>query len=154
MAIGGSGLFGLTVEKMLLTTGPDLNAEDHRSTIFTDALTPAYDTQDFWNDISASEITGTGYTGDGIAMVGTVLTVASPAAGQIRFDITTDPAWASSTLVSAMALVGADKVGTPAMGTDDMLIFLSDFVTAVSTTSGTLTVQIHANGVFYVDYVA
>jgi len=155
MAITASGLFGLTLEKMLLTTGPDLSAEDHRSTLQTDAGVPAYDTHDFFSDLAASDISGTGYVDDqGIAMVGTVLTIGAPAAGQIRFDITTDPAWPTSTLTNAMALLGADLVGTGAMGADDPLIFLSDFVTAVSTTAGTLTVQIHANGVFYIDYVA
>lgn len=148
MAISASGLYGLTLEKMFIdTAGQSLEAETHKMMLVTDSYTPAYDTHDFRDDVT-NEVSGTGYTAGGTTITTTEITVASPAAGQLRWDHA-DPSWSGSTITSAMAGIDYFNVGTAAT---DQLIGLLDFVTAVSTVSGLLTVQIAANGVFYVDY--
>lgn len=148
MAITASGLYGLTLEKMFIdTAGQSLEAETHKALMVTDTYTHAYDTHDFRDDIT-NEVSGTGYSTGGSTMTTTEITVASPAAGTLKYDIA-DMSWSNSTITNAMALIGYFNVGTAAT---DQLIFLLDFVTAVSTVSGLLTVQIAANGVFNLDY--
>lgn len=150
MAITASGLYLLTEEKRMIdTVGLSMESETSmKGALVLDAYTPNFDTHDFWNDVSANEVTGTtNYTAGGSLLTTTEVTVGSPAAGQIKFDVA-DPAWASSTIPNAMALVGYYVVGSSAT---DMLHFLLDFVTAVSSVAGALTVQIAANGVYYID---
>lgn len=149
MAITASGLFGLTLEKMFIDTlGDSLEAEDNHVALITDSATPNFDTMDFWDDLSGNEVSGDGYTAGGQDLTGTEIAIGSPAAGQLRFDAT-DSAWTSSTISNAMALVLKRETGT---ASTDELVLLLDFVTAVSTTAGTLTVQYATNGLFYLDY--
>lgn len=148
MSITASGLYGLTFEKMFIdTAAQSLEAETHKGMLVQDAYTPAFDTHDFRNDVT-NEVSGTGYSTGGTTITTTEITIGSPAAGQLKWDHD-DVSWSGSTITSAMALVDYFNVGTS--GTDQ-LIALLDFVTAVSTVSGLLTVQIAANGVFYLDY--
>jgi hypothetical protein len=149
MAITASGLFLLTQEKFLIdTVGISVESETLvKVGLITDAATPNFDTHDFYDDLNANEVSGTGYTAGGQAITTTEVTVGSPAAGQMKYDAA-DTAWAGSTITSAMAALGYLEAGTAAQ---DMLFFLSDFVTAVSTTAGTLTVQWAANGIYYLD---
>jgi hypothetical protein len=145
MSITASGLYGLTIEKQLIDTlGESYEAEDNKVLLVTDSYTPNFDTHDFRDDIT-NEVTGTGYTAGGIALTTTEITLAS---GVLTFDAA-DSSWASSTIANAMAAVHYFNVGSAAT---DQLGFLSDFVTAVSTTNGTLTVQWNASGIFTLDY--
>lgn len=149
MAITASGLYLLTQEKMMIdTVGISMESETLvKGALVTDSYTHNYDTHDFFNDAEANEVSGTGYSAGGVALTVTEVTVGSPAAGQIKFDHA-DPSWTTSTITSAMALVEYFEVGASSA---DMLLLLLDFVTAVSTTAGTLLVTIAANGAYYVD---
>jgi hypothetical protein len=149
MAITASGLYGLTLEKMFTNTaGQSLEAETHKMMLVTDSYTPNFDTHDFVADPFANENTGTGYTTGGATIAATEISVSSPAAGQLRWDHD-DVSWSSSTITAAMAGIDYFNVGSSAT---DQLIALLDFVTAVTTVSGLLTVQIATNGVFYLDF--
>jgi hypothetical protein len=159
MAIGGSGYYGLTLEKQFKgTQAGDMETTDVAVMLVLDAYTPAYDTHAFRDpDItttpgSTPEVTdGAGYTGGGKALAATPSwTVASPGAGQIAYD-SDSPAWATSTITDAMAAILYDSSGTD---TTDELYMLSDFGTEVSTANGTLTVAVDSNGWVYYDYVA
>ncbi len=148
MAITASGLYGLTLEKMFIdTAAQSLEAETHKGMLVLDAYTPNFDT-DAFRSVIVNEATGTGYTAGGVTLTTTEITVASPAAGTLKWDHD-DPQWASSTIANAMALVDYFNVGTAAT---DQLVSLSDFVTAVSTTNGLLLVSIAAGGVLNLDY--
>ena len=149
MAITASGLYLLTEEKRQIdTVGISMESETAiKGALILDAYTPNYDTHDFLNDVEANEASGTGYTAGGVVLTGTETTVGSPAAGQIKWDHN-DPSWSSSTIANAMALLDYYEVGASSA---DMLILLLDFVTAVSTSNGLLTVQIAANGAYYLD---
>jgi hypothetical protein len=144
MAITASGLFGLTLEKCLNNGAAiDLEAEDNKVAMVTDSATPDFDAHDFWADLSGAEVSGAGYTAGGVAYTSTELTLSG---GVLKYDAA-DVSWSSSTITSAMAAVGyADSVAS------DPLIFLSDFVTAASTTAGTFTIQWNASGIFTLDY--
>lgn len=145
MAITASGLYGLTLEKMLIDTlGESYEAEDNKVLMVTDSYTHNYDTHDFRDDIT-NEVSGTGYTAGGLALTATEITLAS---GLLTFDAA-DLSWGSSTITNAMAAVHYFNVGTAAT---DPLGFLSDFVTAASTSNGTFTIQWAAGGIFTIDY--
>ena len=145
MAVTASGLYGLSLEKMMIDTlGESLEAEDNKVLMVTDSEVPNFDTHDFRADITA-EVTGTGYTSGGVAITTTEITLAS---GVLTFDAA-DVSWSSSTIASAMAAVGYTNVSGAAT---DQLIWLSDFVTAASSSSGTFTVQWSGSGIFTLDY--
>lgn len=146
MAITASGLYGLTLEKMFIdTASQSLEAETHKALLVTDSYTHNYDTHDFRDDVNANEVSGTGYTAGGNTITSTNITLSS---GVLTYDHD-DVQWATSTIANAMALIGYFNVGSAAT---DQLIYLLDFVTAVSTTAGLLLVQINASGVFTLDY--
>lgn len=145
MAITASGLYGLTLEKMLINTSAESwEAEDNKVLLVTDTYTHDYTVHDFHNDIT-NEVTGTNYTAGGNALTATEITLA---AGLLTFDAA-DASWPSSTIANAMAAIHYFNVGTSAT---DQLGLLSDFVTAVSTTNGTLSVQWAAAGLYTIDF--
>lgn len=146
MAITASGYYGLTLEKQLINTiGQSLESETAVKVLMvTDTYTPNFDTHDFRDDVT-NEVTGTGYTAGGNVITATEVTLA---AGVLTYDAA-DVSWAASTISNAMAAVGYFNVGSAAT---DPVIWLSDFVTAASTTNGTFTIQWSASGIFTIDY--
>lgn len=149
MAITASGAYGLTLEKMLLKsqTG-SLEADIVWCALVTDSYAPNFDTHDFVADLTNEIANGDGYTTGGMDLAANTVTVGSPAAGQIKFD-SDNPAWATSTITAAMAAVLYFTTGNT---TTDQLIFLSDFVTAATSSNGTFTVTVDGDGWFYIDY--
>lgn len=148
MAITASGLYGLTLEKMLIdTAGESLEAEDNKLGLVQDAYTPAFDTHDFHADLT-NEISGGNYAKE--AVTTTELTLAT---GTLTFDAADtvfDNAGANDvTITDAMAAVLWTEVG---LSTTDQLVGLWDFVTAASCTNSTFTVQWNASGLFTLDY--
>lgn len=148
MAITASGLYGLTLEKQLIdTVGLSLESETAVKVLMvTDSYTHDYTLHDFRDDLGANEVSGTGYTAGGNTLTTTEITLAS---GVLTYDAA-DVSWAGSTISNAMAGVGYFARGGAA--TADELIFLSDFVTAASTSNGTFTIQWNASGIFTVDF--
>ena len=67
-----------------------------------DTEIPNFDTHDFRDDVTASEVSGTGYTAGGVAITTTDLTLAS---GVLTYDAA-DASWSSSTIANAMGAVG------------------------------------------------
>jgi hypothetical protein len=146
MAITGSGVYFLSLEKALIDTlGQSWEAETHKVMLDSDTDTPNFDTHDFRNDV-ATEVTGTNWAAGGVTLTGTELTVA---AGILTFDAA-DVSVASTTITNAMAAIFYTNVGSSAT---DQLILLSDFVTNVSTSNGTFGIQWSASGILTCDLV-
>jgi hypothetical protein len=149
MAVTASGLYGLTLEKMMNATSLPTNGLESETAVkvlmVTDSETPNFDTHNFRDDITA-EVSGTGYTAGGVVITSTELTLSS---GVLTYDAA-DASWAASTITNAMAGVGYFARGGASSA--DELVFLSDFVTAASSSSGTFTIQWNASGIFTVDY--
>lgn len=150
MAITAAGLFGLTLEKFLNATSMPTSGLESETAVkmamITDSATPNFDTHDFWSDLEANEVSGTGYTAQGVALTSTEVTLSS---GVLTYDAA-DPSWATSTISNAMAGVFMfDRGGAT---TADELIGLLDFVTAASSSGGTFTIQLNASGIFTIDY--
>jgi hypothetical protein len=148
MSITASGLYGLTLSKQLQDTlGKDMNSETNTYVLLvTDAHTPDFDAHDFRNDITNEVTAGSGYTAGGTLMAGTTLTVSTN--GTLIYD-GNDVSWATSTITDAMAAVGYFTTGS---STTDELIWLSDFVTAASSSGGTFQVTWASTGILIWDF--
>lgn len=146
-AITASGYYGLTLEKQLIDTlGVSLESETMiKGLLVDDGYTPDFTTHDFRNDVT-NEVVGTGYTAGGVVITATEITLSG---GVLTYDAA-DSSWPASTIPSAMAEVG--YVGRGGASSADELLWLSDFVTAASTTNGTFTIQRNAAGIFTIDY--
>jgi hypothetical protein len=143
-------MFGLTLEKILIdTAGISVESETLvKASLTTDAYTPAFDTHDFRDDYNTNEPAASGtYALGGSALTTTEVTVASPAATQLKY-ASASPSWTGATL-TARGLIGYLNVGSAAT---DMLLWDSDFGGNVSSTAGTFTVTCPANGWWFVDY--
>jgi hypothetical protein len=140
MAITSSGTYWLTQEKFLtLATGlTSYESTSAKYGLTNDTYTHDFDLHDFRADIGANEISGTGYTAGGNALVSPALTISSGMAWDFN-----DPQWTSSSLTGVMAGFMASGNATAA---DDELYHLHDFVTAVTTSNGTLDVAINGSG--------
>jgi|SRR5215216_5066676 len=153
MAITASGLYvqNMGVDVFDATQlAIDLSLTTHRMALFNDTLTPNFDT-----DISyavTNEVSGTGWAAGGVLWSAAAAGSTSLApvndispAGTYRHDLT-DVSVAGTTLSNAMAMIAyADALA------GNNLMYLIDFVTAVSTSAGTLGVQFAAGGVFTID---
>ena len=100
------------------------------------------DAHDFFNDVSATEVTGTGYTANGYTFANKS-SAYDTASDQIRLDNTVDPNWTSSTISATDAIVSVNTAGA---STTDPLYGAVDFGATVSTTNGTFTVALDATG--------
>lgn len=145
MAITAPGMYGLTLEKMLIdTAGQSMEAETHKMLLVTDSYTPDFDTHEFRDDIT-NEVTGTGYTAGGVTVTSTEITLSS---GVLIFDAA-DTVYETVTIADAMASVFYFNVGS---AETDMLVLLQDFVTAASATAANFTIQHHSDGILRIDY--
>jgi len=87
-------------------------------------------------DVSANEVSGTGYTAGGATLAGKAVTQAATT----KWDAT-DTTWASSTITAYHAVIYDDTVAT------DDLIASIDFGAAKSSSAGNFTIQWHADGI-------
>lgn len=152
MAITASGLFGLTLEKFLNVTSLPASGLESETAVsvamIEDTATANFDTHDFWADLEANEVSGTGYTAGGETLTSTELTISS---GVLTYDAA-DVSWSSSTIPDAMAAVVYFARGGASSA--DELILLSDFVNAASSSNGTFSIQWSASGLATIDYTA
>lgn len=145
MAITAAGMFGLTLEKMLIdTAAQSMEAETHKELMTIDTYTPDFTVHDFRDDVT-NEVSGTGYTAGGVAVTATEITLAT---GTLTFDAA-DTVYTTVTITNAMAGVFYFNVGTAAT---DQLILLQDFVTAASSTAANFTIQHAATGLLTIDF--
>ena len=97
----------------------------------------AFDATDtVWSDISANEISGTGYTAGGATLASQAVAVASNTAA---FDAA-DTSWTTATITAYHAVI-YDTTNT------NSLICSIDFGGAQTATTGTFTIEWNANGI-------
>jgi len=150
MAITAAGLYGLTLEKFLNVTSLPASGLESETAVkvlmCTDSETPDFNADNFRDDVTANEVSGTGYSAGGVVITATEVTVSG---GVLTYD-SADASWASSTIANAMAGVGYFARG--GADTADELVWLSDFVTAASSSGGTFTIQWAAAGILTIDF--
>ena len=121
----------------------DILADTIKVALVTSSYTPDQDADNYWDDVVANEVTGTGYTADGA-------TLTTPTFGYTtgtnvwKFD-GDDVSWATSTITARYAVIYDSTPGTDAT---NPLIAYVDFGTNQSSSAGTFSVQWSANGIF------
>jgi len=90
-----------------------------------------------WADVSANEISGTGYVAGGAVMSGTKSVTE---AATTYWDTDADQSWTTATFTAYHAVLYDSTV-------TDNLIATIDFGGAQTVTAGTFTIQWHANGI-------
>lgn len=143
------GYYGLTLEKQLIdTAGWSLESETlNKLMLVQDAYTPNFDTHDFRNDVTNEPGNSGTYSSGGSIVTTTELTVASPAATQIKYSFD-NVSWTGTTITAR----GTVLYHTTGSNTTDELVCANTFGSDVTTAGGTFSVTLHANGLFYIDY--
>ena len=120
----------------------DLDGDTIHAALVGTGYTPDQDAHDFWNDVSAQEISGTGYTAGGQAITSKALTY-DTSTNVVKFDFD-DPTWATSTITNARYMVLYKKRGGASSA--DELIAYTDFGQSESSVAGAFTYQVNAGG--------
>jgi hypothetical protein len=140
-----AGLFGVPMKNQYDGTAVvDWDTDTIKASLHT-AYTFTQDTHDFFDDVSASEITGTGYTAGG-ATLGTKTATYDTATDQIRLDAA-DTTWTTSTLSATDAVV----YKSTGVAATSPLMAAVDFGATVSTTAGTFQITWDSTGICVFD---
>lgn len=140
-----AALYGLIWQDQIEGSATIVWASDTIKCALLTAYSADFDTHDFFNDVSATEITGTGYTAGG-ATLGSKTSTYDTASDQIRLDAA-DPSWTTSTLSATDAVV-YKSTGTAA--TSPLMAGI-DFGATVSTTAGTFQITFDSTGIIVFD---
>jgi hypothetical protein len=145
VAFSSSGLYVLTIVDILKNdTAIDLVADSLKCAMYTDSLTPNFDTNTAYS--ATNEVSGTGYTAGGNVL--TTVTCALGSAGQVKIDAD-DVSWTASTITNARgAIIYDDTITTP---TADPLLIAIAFGADYSTTAGTFGIAWSASGIAVID---
>ena len=115
----------------------DLEVDTIKVALLTSSHTQDKDNST-WADVSANEVSGTGYTAGG-ATVANVSVTQDDANDQATVDAD-DTTWSSSTITARYAVYYDDTL------TNDDIICIFDFVSDQSSSNGDFTLQVNASG--------
>jgi|TARA_R100001530_G_C4211995_1_gene127675 hypothetical protein len=137
MSVTASGICFIAYEKMMINSAAlSFEVETNKLALVTDSHTPNFDTDATWTN--TNETAGGSWSAGGIALTGTEITTS---AGTAKFDAT-DMSQATSTVSAAMA----GRLYAAAVSDEELLVV--DFIAAVTTVSGTLTITWNASGIY------
>jgi hypothetical protein len=127
----------------ILTKHVDPIADTLKVALVTSSYVPNYDTDQFWSDVNANEITGTGYTAGGFTVGSKTLTYDSSTA-LWTFTTTVDPTWPTATLTCRFGVL---YVSTGTAGTSSLLT-CADFGSDQIATAELFTLHVPTTGFF------
>ena len=113
----------------------DWAADTIKVALLKEAYTPLQDTDDFYTDVSAQEITGTGYTAGGATLASTTATY-DAASNTVRLDAA-DTEWTAASFSAYYAVIYKD---TGVAATSPVLAYV-DFGELVTVSSGTFKLE-------------
>lgn len=119
----------------------DWNTDTIKIALLDNTHTPTPDTHDFFNDVEADEISGTGYTAGGGTLTNPTVTV-DGATDEIRLDAD-DETWTSASFTAAYGVIYKDAGGATSA---DPLIAIIDFDGDQTVSSGTFTITPDSTG--------
>lgn len=125
----------------------DLDTDTIVCVLLTSSYTPNRTAHDTWSDVSANEISGTGYTAGGVELANKAVTHST---GTVTFDAD-DVSWSSATFTAKYAVLVKRAAGSLDPG--DLLLAYVDLDTgggSVSVTASTFTVAWNATGILTV----
>lgn len=134
-------LYG-NVMKAAFNKEVDFDSDTIKVALVSSAYTPNQDSHDYWDDVSANEVSGAGYTAGGQALTGKTVTYDS-ATNTTILDAN-DSVWAGSTVTARYAVVYDDSGATAGQ---KALIGYQDFGSDQSSTNGNFTVQWDSTGI-------
>lgn len=136
-----SKLYGQFLQKAL-NKEVDFDTDTIKVALLTSSYSPNQDTHDYFDDVVANEVTGTGYTQGGIALSSKTSTYDS--ANNVIILDAADVTWSSSTITARYAVVYDDSPSTN--GTKPLLGYV-DFGSDQSSTNGNFTITWDATGI-------
>lgn len=119
----------------------DLDTDTVKLALVTSSYTPNVDTDEFYSDVTANEVEGTGYTAGGAEITSKAVT-ADTTDDEGVFD-GADVTWSTSTITAAGAVVYKDT-GT---ATESPLICYFDFGGDKTSSAGNFVVSWNAEGI-------
>jgi hypothetical protein len=128
--------------KQALNKEIDWDSDTIKVALLSSSYTPNQDTHDYYDDVSANEVTGTGYTTGGITL-GSKTSTYDGTNNVIVLDAA-DVTWSSSTITARYAVVYDD---TPATAGTKPLIGYVDFGSDQSSTNGNFTITWDSTGI-------
>jgi hypothetical protein len=136
-----SKLYGQFLQKAL-NKEVDFDSDTIKVALLTSSYSPNQDTHDYYDDVVANEVTGTGYTTGGATLASKTSTYDS--ANNVIVLDAADVTWSSSTITARYAVVYDD---TPATNGTKPLIGYVDFGSDQSSTNGNFTITWDATGI-------
>lgn len=135
-----SKLYGNFLAKAL-NKEVDFDTDTIKVALLTSSYTPNQDTHDYFDDVVANEVTGTGYTSGGNTLGSK--TVTYDGTNNVIILDAADTTWASSTITARYAVV-YDATGT---NSTSALIGYVDFGSDQSSTNGNFTITWDSTGI-------
>lgn len=126
----------------LLNKEVDYMDDSIYAAVLTNAYTPNQDVHKYWSDVVGSELVGTGYTANGIALTNKSMNY-DAAANTLTLDCD-DLVWSGTTWTNARYLVFYDR--TPASDVTRPLLCYTDFGADQSTNGQPFTFVIGTGG--------
>ena len=120
----------------------DWDSDNIRVALLTNSYTPDQDAHNYFDDVVANEVTGTGYTQGGIALANKT-NIYNGATNVLVLDAD-DVTWSSSTITARYAVV---YNASPALNSDKPLIGYVDFGSDQSSSNGNFTITWDATGI-------
>ena len=120
----------------------DWDSDTIKVALVTNAYTPDQDAHNYFDDVVANEVTGTGYTAGGNTLANKTNTYDS-ATNVIKLDAD-DVTWASSTITARYAII---YDATPATNATRPLIGYVDFGSDQSSSNGNFTITWDSTGI-------
>lgn len=133
----------INVMKALWNKQVDFDSDDIKVLLVSSSYTPNQDTHDFLDDVTAFEVTGTGYTAGGQALANKTVTL--DAANNVLILDADNVTWPSSTITARYAIVYNN---TGAGASSKPLISYIDLVSDQASSNGNFTVEWDASGLF------
>ena len=121
----------------------DWDSDTIKVALVSSTYTPDQDAHDYWDDVSANEVTGTGYTAGGAALATKTITYTG-ATNVIKLDAD-DTSWTSSTITARYAVI---YDASPVADSAKPLLGYVDFGQNESSSNGTFTIAWNASGIF------
>lgn len=127
----------------------DWDSDDIRVLLVSSSYAPNQDAHDYLDDVSAYEVTGTGYTAGGQALTGK--TVTYDAANNVLVLDAADVTWANSTITARYAVIYNN---TGAAAGSKALIGYIDLISDQASNNGNFTIEWDASGILRVNVAA
>lgn len=121
----------------------DWDTDSIKVALLSSAYTPNQDSHDYYDDVVANEVTGTGYTAGGTALASKTATY-DASTNTVKFDAA-DVTWAASTITARYAVVYDDSGATA--GQKALLAYF-DFTTDRASSNGEFVIRWGTDGVF------